>query len=79
MIRVFTTETCPTCKAEKAWLAENGIEYQEFPLEDVEVQALLRELEQRLQRRLSYVPITVVGDQIFEGFDPDQFSQLLVN
>lgn len=76
-IIIFTTSTCPTCRQEKAWLTEQGIQFEEYDLEDVEVQQELRALEMKLQRRFNAVPITVIDDQIYEGFDPGMFAELL--
>lgn len=74
---IFTTSTCPTCRQEKAWLTQQGIPFEEYDLEDVEVQQELRALETKLQRRFSAVPITVVGGKVFEGFEPSTFAEAL--
>jgi glutaredoxin len=74
---LFTTPTCPTCRAEKTWLAQKGIAFEEYNLEDVEVQEELRALQHRVKRRLEHVPITVINGQVYEGFDPDAMEEIL--
>jgi glutaredoxin len=76
-IILFTNPGCGTCRAEKAWLTQKGIDFQEYSLEDVDVQEELRNLEQRVKRRFQAVPITVIAGQVYEGFDPAMFEQLL--
>jgi len=74
---VFSTPDCPTCRQQKAWLAQRGISYIDQDLNDVDAQENLRDLEKRLQRRLSYVPITVIDGKVYEGFDPNVLEQVL--
>jgi glutaredoxin len=76
-IVLFATPTCPSCRAERAWLAQQGIEFEEYDLRDVEVQQELRELEKKVKRRLEHTPVTVVNGKIYEGFEPAAFEQII--
>lgn len=71
-IRVFTTPTCSYCHKVKAWLREQGCEFQELDITK-DVQAL------REWRALSGgigVPVTAYGKDLIIGFDPNRLSQL---
>lgn len=48
---IFTSSGCSACREEKAWLTRKGIPFEEYDLEDVDVQEEVRALEQRIQRR----------------------------
>jgi arsenate reductase-like glutaredoxin family protein len=76
-IVLFTMPNCASCRAEKAWLQQQQIEFSEYSLADAEVQEELRNLEKRMQRRLEHTPITVVNGKVYEGFDPAAFEQIL--
>lgn len=63
-ITIYTTPTCPFCKAAKEDLDRKGIKYKEF---DVSKDA--EELEKMLRisgKRL--VPVTVDGENVTVGF-----------
>jgi arsenate reductase-like glutaredoxin family protein len=76
-IVLFTMPSCPSCRAERAWLTQRGLAFSEYDLSDVDVQEELRNLEKRVQRRLEHTPITVVNGKVYEGFDPNAFEQIL--
>lgn len=73
---LFTTPSCPTCRAAKQWLTQHSIAYDEYDVTDADVMEEVRNLEQRVKRRLEHVPITVFRGQVFEGFDPATMEEV---
>ena len=61
-ITIFTTPTCPDCRALKQWLDNQGIPYVERDLRDP---AVAEEAKARTGVRVA--PITYVGDKFFFG------------
>lgn len=62
---VYTTPTCPYCKALKAYLAENNVEFDERDVtKDVAVAKEMVEKSGQLG-----VPQMHVGDRVIVGFD----------
>ena len=61
-ITVYTTPTCPDCRALKAWLNEKEIAFVEKDLSAPEVMT-----EAKALSGVRVAPITVVGDRIFYG------------
>jgi len=64
---VYTTPTCPDCRALKAWLAAQGVAFEERDLTDPKV---MEEAKSRTGVRVA--PITIVGDKVFYGAFPTQ-------
>jgi glutaredoxin len=64
---VYTTPTCPDCRALKAWLTGQGIGFEERDLSDP---AIMNEAKARTGVRVA--PITLVGDELFYGTFPAQ-------
>ena len=64
---VYTTPTCPDCRALKTWLAGQGVPFEERDLSDP---AVMQEAKARTGVRVA--PITIVGDQLFYGTFPAQ-------
>jgi len=64
---IYTTPTCPDCRALKRWLDVSGIPYEERDLTDVTV---MEEAKARTGVRVA--PITFVGEQFFYGTFADQ-------
>ena len=64
---VYTTPSCPDCRALKAWLAGQGVTFEERDLSDP---AIMDEAKARTGVRVA--PITLVGDQLFYGRFPAQ-------
>ncbi|GGA53746.1 oxidoreductase [Pelagibacterium lentulum] len=62
MLTIYTTPTCPDCRALKAWLDHQGVSYQERDLSD---QAVMEEAKARYGVRVA--PITVLGDWFTYG------------
>ena len=61
-VLVYSTPTCPDCKALKGWLRDNGIAFTERDLTDP---AIAEEAKSRTGVRVA--PITIIGDQVLYG------------
>lgn len=68
-ITVYTTATCPDCRAMKARLDEKDLAFVEKDLSDPEVMT-----EAKALSGVRVAPITVVGDRISCGTIPSQKS-----
>lgn len=64
---IYTTPTCPDCRASKLWLNEHHVSYEERDLRD---SAVAKEAKARTGVRVA--PITFVGDAFFFGAIPSQ-------
>ena len=62
LVTVYTTPTCPDCRALKAWLDREGIHFNERDLTDP---AIMDEALERYGVRVA--PITVIGDWFTYG------------
>jgi glutaredoxin len=62
MLTIYTTPTCPDCRALKAWLDREGVPYEERDLTDP---AIMEEAKARYGVRVA--PITVFGDWFTYG------------
>lgn len=70
---VYSTPTCPDCKALKAWLDTHGIPFVERDLTDP---AVVEEAKARTGVRVA--PITIAGDVVLYGTFATQRPQLEV-
>lgn len=70
---VYSTPTCPDCKALKAWLDAHAIPYIERDLTDP---AVVEEARSRTGVRVA--PITIAGDVVLYGTFATQRPQLEV-
>ncbi|ELT51232.1 glutaredoxin family protein [Brucella intermedia] len=68
---VYTTPTCPDCRTLKRWLQDNGIEFEERDLTDLDV---IAEAKERTGVRVA--PITIVGEEFFFGTFERQLPDL---
>jgi glutaredoxin len=66
-IEIFSTPTCPDCRALKMWLESQGIPFVERDLRDPVV---AEEAKRRTGVRVA--PITIVGGEVFYGTFPQQ-------
>jgi glutaredoxin len=66
-ITVYSAPTCPDCRALKAWLGRNGIDYAERDLAD---EAVMNEAKRRFGVRVA--PITEIGEWFTYGTFEDQ-------
>lgn len=72
-LTIYTTPTCAYCKAEKEWLDENDIEYEEIDASDPENAKEMVEVSGQMG-----VPVSVVGeDSVVIGFQKDKLADLL--
>ena len=55
MIKVYSTSTCPYCRALMDWLDGLGVEYEEVNAENMP--------------EITAVPVTEIGDEKIVGFD----------
>ena len=70
---IYTTPTCPDCRMLKAWLAREGITFEERDLSDPEIMA-----EAKARTGVRVAPITLVGEKVFYGTFPSQKPGLTV-
>lgn len=70
-VLIYTTSTCPDCRALKTWLASHQITFEEKDLSDP---AVMKEAKSRTGVRVA--PITLVGKDIFYGTFADQKPHL---
>ncbi len=68
---LYTTPTCPDCRALKAWLRAQGIPYEERDLTDPKG---MEEAKKKYGVRVA--PITVVGKAFFYGPFAEQRPKL---
>ncbi|MFX3623475.1 MAG: glutaredoxin domain-containing protein [Ectobacillus sp.] len=73
---IYTQETCGPCHAEKAWLQDNNISFEER-----DIRKNPAYLEEALQLGASATPVTVIhtsaGHEVVMGFDKEKLSALL--
>jgi glutaredoxin-like YruB-family protein len=69
---MYTTSSCPACRAAKQYFARKGVSYEE---RDVNNNSSAREEFQRLGG--SGVPLILVGDEKIRGFSEQRLNQLL--
>jgi glutaredoxin len=70
-VTIYTTPTCPDCRALKQWLAELGVPYEERDLTDPAVAN-----EARARTGVRVAPITFVGEAFFYGTFASQRPQI---
>ena len=70
-VTIYTTPTCPDCRALKRWLAERAVPYEERDLSDP---AVANEAKARTGVRVA--PITFVGEAFFYGTFASQRPQV---
>lgn len=72
-VLIYSTPTCPDCRALKAWLEANDIPFDERNLSDP---AIVEEAKARTGVRVA--PISIVGDTVLYGTFASQRPQLEV-
>lgn len=74
-VRIYTTSTCSWCKAAKAYLVDNDIEFTEVDI--------INDLEGRREMVLMTgqygVPVIRVGERAIVGWNPEEFEALIRN
>ncbi|BBJ27635.1 glutaredoxin family protein [Athalassotoga saccharophila] len=72
-VKIYSTPTCPHCKAAKNYFKSLGI-----PFEDVDVSKDQREAELMVKKTHQYgVPVIELGNQIVIGFDRNKIDRIL--
>jgi glutaredoxin-like protein NrdH len=73
---IYTQESCSPCTAEKLWLKDNGIEFEERNIRENPTY-----LDEIVELGASATPATVVedenGSQVVMGFDQEKLSEIL--
>jgi glutaredoxin len=73
---LYTQETCPPCHAEKLWLKENGIEFEERDIRKND-----QYLQELIQLGASATPATVIkddnGEEVIMGYDQEALAEKL--
>ena len=73
MVKVYSTPACPYCVTLKAFLKENGINF-----EDIDVSQDEKALDEMIKKSGQMgVPVVEIDDQIVIGFDKEKISKLL--
>jgi len=72
-VKIYTTPTCPYCKMAKKFLADNGIEYQEFNI--AEDKTAREEMKNRFNSMT--VPTICFNGEVLIGFNEDEFKEKL--
>ncbi|PGY07994.1 glutaredoxin family protein [Bacillus sp. AFS031507] len=72
---IYSQESCPPCHAEKLWLKENGIEFEEKDIRKND-----QYLQELIELGASATPVTIIKDEDSEefilGFDQAKFAEL---
>ncbi|OPL09957.1 MAG: NrdH-redoxin [Firmicutes bacterium ML8_F2] len=80
MIKVYALSTCPWCKKVKKLLKDNNIEFDFIDVDlaqGEEQQKALAEIEELTGRRS--FPVTVINDQVIQGFKKEELEEALKN
>lgn len=72
-VLIYTTPTCPDCRALKEWLNREGIAFEE---RDLFIPTFMAEAKARTGVRVA--PITLVGEKVFYGTFQSQKPGLTV-
>lgn len=71
-VLVYSSNTCPYCTLAKDYLEEKGVEFEEKNIQtDNQARAELMEMGHM------GVPVIVIGDEEFVGFDKARIDELL--
>lgn len=71
-VLIYSTPTCPDCRALKAWLSQQGIAFDERDLTDPKIAA-----EAKARTGVRVAPITVIGNEVFYGTFVSQKPRLI--
>jgi glutaredoxin-like YruB-family protein len=72
-VKIYSTPTCPHCRALKEFLDEKGIEY-----EDVNVAEDEKERNEMVEKSGQMgVPVVDIDGEVIVGFDKEKISELL--
>jgi len=78
-IRCFTLSTCVWCKRTKAWLRENGYEFEycDVDLKEGEEKRSIREEMEKHSERISYPMVIIDGKHVIIGHHIDKLQEAL--
>lgn len=65
-IKVYSTSTCPYCRRARGFLAEKGVEFEEFDV--LENQSARNEMIAKSGQM--GVPVIIIDGQVIVGFNP---------
>lgn len=72
-VTIYTTDTCHFCHMAKDYFAEKGIAYEEFNVgHDLEKRAEMVKKSGQMG-----VPVIVIGNDLFVGFNKPKIQELL--
>ncbi|MEM2908327.1 MAG: Uxx-star family glutaredoxin-like (seleno)protein [Candidatus Hadarchaeales archaeon] len=72
-VKIYTTPTCPYCAMAKAFLRENGVEFEEINVAG-DVSAAVEMIQKSGQMG---VPVLDIGGEIIVGFDREAIKRAL--
>jgi glutaredoxin 3 len=72
-VKIYTTPFCVYCRMAKVFFKKHSIQYEEF---DVANDSEARENMIRASHQMG-VPVIVVNDKIFVGFNPSELKRAL--
>lgn len=77
-VKIFTTQTCPYCKMEKAYLDSKGIKYENVFVDDDE-EAAKKMIEESGQMGVPFTEITKDDGSVAKilGFDKQKINEAL--
>ena len=77
-VKVYALSTCIYCRNTKAWLDQHDVNYECIEVDLIDQQARFSVLKE-IKTRSSVVsfPTIVVGDQVIQGYHPEQLKKVL--
>ncbi len=73
MIKIYTTQTCPWCRATKDLLNKKGIKYKE-----IDVSKDRKLAKEMIKKSGQYgVPVLDIDGKIIVGFDKERIEELI--
>ncbi len=72
-VKIYSTPTCPYCKMAKDFFNEKKIKFENI---DVSSNTKAQKEMKKISRQLS-VPVIVIDDKIFLGFDQEKIEKAL--
>jgi glutaredoxin-like YruB-family protein len=72
-VKVYSTPSCPNCKALKKFLGENGVKY-----EDINVASNPKAAQEMIEKSGQMaVPVVDIGGTVISGFDKKKVKEAL--
>jgi len=72
-IKIYSTPTCPYCVQAKKWFRDQKIDFTDF---DVSVDHAKAEEMVELSGQMG-VPVIIINDKVFTGFDQKQIEEVM--